>query len=94
MPVKIKKLTPPQIAALREAFPACVEAGVLHTTNSIATFDPDRKVRFTNRWPHRRFKVEDAYRMIEQASRRFPHAPLLPVLRKLEDRPDLVEEVA
>lgn len=36
---KITKLTPPQITALRETFPALVEAGILSTTKSIATFD-------------------------------------------------------
>lgn len=93
MPVKIKKLTPPQIEALRTALPACVKAGVLETTNSIATFDARRTVRWPAQ-PERRLGVADVYRMVELASRRFPHAPLLPVLRKLEDRPDLVEEVA
>jgi len=34
----IQKLTPPQLSALREALPACVAAGVLTTTRSIATF--------------------------------------------------------
>lgn len=38
--IQIRKLTPPQITALREAFPACVERGILTTTNSIATFRP------------------------------------------------------
>jgi len=35
--LSISKLTPPQITAIREALPACVEAGVLTTTRSIAT---------------------------------------------------------
>ena len=36
--ISIQKLTAPQLTALRETFPACVEAGVLTTTRSVATF--------------------------------------------------------
>lgn len=41
MPTKtsIQKLTPPQIGALRQAFPGLVGAGILTTTRSVATFD-------------------------------------------------------
>lgn len=38
MTTTIKKLTPPQLAALREAFPGLVGAGILQTTRSTATF--------------------------------------------------------
>lgn len=86
MTVKIKKLTPPQIAALREALPACVEAGVLTTTSSIATFH-DRPFL---KGPWRAHNV--AKLVHNRAFFHHPNLPLLPVLRKLEDRPDLVEE--
>lgn len=38
MTTTIKKLTPPQLTALREAFPGLVQAGILSTTRSTATF--------------------------------------------------------
>lgn len=39
MKTSIQKLTPPQIGALREAFPGLVGAGILTTSRSVATFD-------------------------------------------------------
>lgn len=87
MTVKIKKLTPPQIAALREALPACVDAGVLTTTNSIATFHD--KPFLKGPWARRHVA-----RLIESRLDVNPRSTLYSVLRKVSERPDLVEEVA
>lgn len=94
MTVRIKKLTPPQVAALRESLPACVEAGVLTTTGSIAAFndgavetfghiDRDKVLRLLTR------KAADAEKWMTTKHRK---PLLLKVLDKLEHRPDLVEE--
>lgn len=84
--LRIKKLTPPQIAALCEALPNCVEAGILQTTNSIATF---RTVAGKEPWqPHhvRRLLVDIVNRDGDPE-----RCPLVKVVEKLERRPDLVE---
>lgn len=91
MTVKIKKLTPPQIAALREALPSCVEAGVLTTTNSIATFNDGAIPTFSH------ITRDKVYRLLQRKlyERGLPDLkdPIVKVLEKLEERPDLVEEV-
>lgn len=84
MSVKIKKLTPPQIAALRDALPASVASGTLTTTNSIATFH-DRDYLAG---PWRLGNVEKLL-----ASKIGDGGPLEAVYRKVVDRPDLVEVV-
>lgn len=85
--LRIKKLTPPQIAALREALPNCVEAGILSTTNSIATF---RTIPGKEPWqPHHVAKL------LTDITNRYDYpAPLDAVLTKVNTRPDLVEVIA
>lgn len=84
MTVSIHKLTPPQISALREALPNCVEAGILTTTASIATFH-DRPA-LPGPW-----RRENVVKLL--TSLREPYdTPLAKVLRKLHQRPDLVKE--
>lgn len=80
--IRIKKLTPPQIAALREAFPACVQAGWLTTTASIATFH-----QIPGCGPWRR-------KNLIKLARGCVNTMVAEVLLKAERRPDLVEEVA
>lgn len=90
MTVKIKKLTPPQIAALREALPACVTAGVLTTTGSIATFNDGAVESFGHITPA---KVRALLvRKIYERGVGDLKDPVVKVVEKLEDRPDLVEE--
>ena len=99
--VKIKKLTPPQIAAIREAYPGLVKVGVISTTNSIATFAP---VNLLGRGGHKPETIEtlvrpwSAKRVHDLLFHRWQEGMQLDsrleaVLRKLEARPDLVEEV-
>lgn len=86
--IRIKKLTPPQIAALRETFPASVQAGWLSTTASVATF---HQLPGKNPWqPENLSKLLNA--MVPVAKE--PIATLLAnVERKVRTRPDLVEVV-
>lgn len=84
MTVTIKKLTPPQVAAVREAFPINVRHGLVTHTASQVTF---RDIPGKEPW-----RVSHVRKVIAQAAEAFPHAPLLPVLRKLDTRPDLVVE--
>lgn len=98
--IRIKKLTPPQIAALRDAFPAMVQAGMLETTASVATFRPTPHDVPTNvvpmvfdrlkkDWtPDRVKRLVDAE--IEKQGRM---QTLLTIRQKLETRPDLVEVI-
>lgn len=85
--VKIKKLTPPQIEAIREAFPACIEARVIVTTNSIATF---RDLVGREPW-----RPEHIRRLLVDMTNRYDDLPVYDrldtVLTKLNTRPDLVE---
>lgn len=74
MTVKIKKLTPPQIEALREALPYAVESGALVTSASIATFEGR--------------KAWSVLRLLRSRKEK----ALEPVIYKLMERPDLVDE--
>ena len=98
--IQILKLTPPQIAALRDALPASVRAGVLVTTASVATF---RQVQNTAAGigpvpavPWTRETVRGA--VLEARARADARGdlarPLTAVLQKLTTRPDLVREVS
>lgn len=93
--IQIRKLTPPQIACLRESFRHLVTVGALTTTNSIATFRPvvlpgypyATQVLST---PWDRDKVARLLRnrlLIDQDDR------LTKVLDKVENRPEMVREV-
>jgi len=84
--VKIKKLTPPQVAAIREAFPLCVDAGVITTTASQVAF---HDIPTKEPW-----RVAHVRKLLVVMADDYPHAPVLPVIRKLDTRPDLVQEVA
>lgn len=90
--IQILKLTPPQIAALRRLHPGLVAAGVLTTTNSVATFAPVPSTRqpvLAEPWTVARVRtlVAHAAHVLD------PKAPLLKVLEKIDTRPDLVREV-
>lgn len=83
MSVTIKKLTPPQVAAVLSEFPACVAAGYITSTASQVTFnDLDRK----EPW-----RLHHVRRMLHAKFQR-GNDTLAPVVRKLDQRPDLVVE--
>jgi hypothetical protein len=89
MSVTIKKLTPPQVAAVRNALPSCVTAGVVTTTTSQVAFNDGAVETFSH------ITVEKVSalltRKVGEASE--PTATLLAnVERKLRARPDLVVE--
>ena len=96
MTVQILKLTPPQIAALREAFPFSVDAGILTTTASIATF---QQVQNTAAGiapvPAAPWTAARVSYLVSYAVRDFTGTKakaLQAVVDKLDTRPDLVRE--
>jgi len=94
--IKIKKLTPPQIAALREAFPFSVDAGILTTTASIATFQQVQNTSLgVKPIPGAPWTRESVRSVVAYAVHDFtgPKAKALQaVVDKLDNRPDLIEE--
>lgn len=96
MTVQILKLTPPQIAALREAFPFSVDAGILTTTASIATFQQVSNTRAgvgpTPGLPWTRESVRRRVHYAAQIAQGPKARALQAVVDKLDTRPDLVRE--
>lgn len=88
MAIRITKLTPPQIQALREVMPSCVEAGVLTTTNSIATFSKLKDKDTDEELSRERYeKIVLGFCDMRPVDLR-----LQAVARKIRTRPDLIVE--
>lgn len=98
MSVQILKLTPPQIAALRETFPFSVDAGILTTTASIATFQQVQNtaagIAPTPGVPWTKASVRSVIAQAASGARgvKLKARALWAVVDKLDTRPDLVRE--
>lgn len=96
--IKIKKLTPPQIAALHWAFPHSVDAGILTTTASIATFrqvsNIGAGVNPIPGTPWTKASVRSVVAQVASEARgtKTRAKALQAIVDKLDNRPDLIEE--
>lgn len=84
--ISITKLTPPQIAAVRQVFPGMVEAGIVTSTRSIVTFDIG-----TNESKHPDligfdFSVPEINKLLRGAQLASSDAKLSAALQKVRDK--------